>query len=204
MEDLNENHPSLHLEPSWVTVAGQNYALVSFVSPDITRQKSSQLGMKIYGCFATKDDANAHVKRIQRSGDNIVDIFLMDMYNWAVIPPDVSQIEDHEYQQQFLQDLMKGYADNQRSAKEMFETRKQNVIRDGLDKHLEPNERIPKPSEPLSPPESMPTLSSVIEEDSTPGASGEGSSNDMLTEAEVAKKMFEAKSDPWLDRNVKK
>ena len=118
----------LTLESDYITVPGQNFALVSFVGPEHCRQKSTKFAMKIRGVFATEDEAKAYVKRLQRAGDNIVDIFLMSMYNWAPCPPDPMGVETQEYQDTFLNDLMQGYAESQRSAKEVFADRKEKVM----------------------------------------------------------------------------
>ena len=136
----------LSLEPDYITIPGQNYALVSFVGPEHStcRQKSAngKFAMKIRGVFATQEEAATYVKRLQRSGDNIVDIFLVSLYNWVPCPPNPMEVESQEYQEQFLQELMQGYAESQRSAKEMFNDRKEKVMADGLDAHLTPEERI--------------------------------------------------------------
>jgi hypothetical protein len=47
------------LEQDYLTVPGQLFACLSFVGPDMP-QKNEQLGMKIRGCFATRDDAAIH------------------------------------------------------------------------------------------------------------------------------------------------
>jgi hypothetical protein len=170
MASNDELPTSLSLEPDYVTVPGQNFALVSFVGPSC-RQKNEKFGMKIRGVFATREDAASHVKRIQRSGDNLLDIFLLDMYQWAVIPPDPEGIEDHEFQEKFLQDMMKGYVDSQRAAKEHFEERKRLVMTDGLDNHLLPHERIPEPGKALLEPlGAMPEFTATTDE-SAPGPS---------------------------------
>jgi len=157
----------LTLEPDYITIPGQSFALVSFVGPSCP-QKNEKLGMKIRGVFATKEDASAHVKRIQRSGDNIVDIYLLDLYQWAVIPPDPKDIEDHEFQEKFLQDMMSGYAESQRAAKTQFDDRKKLVMTEGLDKHLLPHERIAPPTEKdvaaLAPDGKLPALTADVDE----------------------------------------
>ena len=154
----------LTLESDYITVPGQNFALVSFVGPEHCRQKSTKFAMKIRGVFATEDEAKAYVKRLQRAGDNIVDIFLMSMYNWAPCPPDPMGVETQEYQETFLNDLMQGYAESQRSAKEVFADRKEKVMKDGLDAHLLPEERLPAPKTSLPAPEPLPALEKTIEE----------------------------------------
>lgn len=112
-----------HLVVDYVTVPGQTYCLVSFVSPD-GAQKNSQMGMKIRGCFPTKDEADQHAKVLQKT-DPSVDIFLVDMYKWVLIPPDRNNIEDEHYQEEFLQNMMKQYKENQANAKQMFDDRVQ-------------------------------------------------------------------------------
>ena len=153
---------SLTLEPDYIQIPGQNFALVSFIGPEFCRQKSGQFAMKIRGVFATEDEAKAYVKRLQRSGDNVVDIFLVAMYNWVPTPPDPMAVQSQEYQEQFLQDLMTGYADSQRSAKEIFNDRKEKVMKDGLDAHLTDKERIPHPSAPLPASEKMPEFTKEV------------------------------------------
>lgn len=154
----------LTLESDYITVPGQNFALVSFVGPEHCRQKSTKFAMKIRGVFATEEEAKAYVKRLQRAGDNVVDIFLMSMYNWAPCPPDPMAVETQEYQETFLNELMQGYAESQRSAKEVFADRKEKVMKDGLDAHLLPEERLPAPKTSLPAPEPLPALEKVIEE----------------------------------------
>ena len=133
-----------HLEPDAITIPGQRFALVSFVGPTLN-QKNDLLGMKIRGVFDTLEDAEAHVKRIRRSGDTIMDIHFLEMYQWGLIPPDPELIKDHRYQEDFLQNILKDYEESQRSAKEIFDDRKTKIMKDGLNKHLLPNERLPPP-----------------------------------------------------------
>jgi hypothetical protein len=60
---------------------------------------------------------------------------------------------------------MKGHVENQRKAKELFELRKEDVKRDGLDKHLLPDERLPPP-----PPEAAGQQHAAMFEDDDPRA----------------------------------
>lgn len=135
-----------YLDEDALTVPAQSFALVSFVGPD-QRQKSDKFGIKIRGAFATRTDAEAHIRKL-RKFDTHMDIFLVDMYKWLLIPPPSNPLEldaDVEYDQKFLNDLMKGYRESQLLAKAHFEERKKAVLEEGLDKHLTPEERIPPP-----------------------------------------------------------
>jgi len=196
---LKELPAGLSLESDYITIPGQNFALVSFVGPEFCSQKSNRFAMKIRGVFATEEEAGAYVKRLQRSGDNAVDIFLMSLYNWAPCPPNPMEIETQEYQEEFLQDLMKGYAESQRSAKELFNDRKEKVIKEGLDAHLAPEERIPAPAGalpvseklPKMEIEALPEIKEVDEEESL-------DAGDMISK--TVEKMFGG-DDLWSSRN---
>ena len=118
------------LDEDFLTVPGQRYALVSFVSPD-GRQKALNFGMKIRGVFQSKEEAEAHVKRIQ-GYDGTFDIFLLEMYKWCLIPPDVDKIEDIKYQESYLEQLVSNYQENQELAKQHFVERKRIVKEQGL------------------------------------------------------------------------
>jgi len=162
MANTNDLPVGLALEPDYIQIPGQNFALVSFVGPEYCRQKSGQFAMKIRGVFATEEEGKQYVKRLQRSGDNVVDIFLVSLYNWVPIPPNPMEVQSQEYQEQFLQDLMSGYAESQRSAKEIFNERKQKVMKEGLDANLTDAEKIAPPSEPLPASEKMPEFTKEV------------------------------------------
>lgn len=134
-----------YLDEDTIVPNGQRFALVSFVGPDL-RQKNEKLGMKIRGCFATKEEAAAHVKKLQ-AFDGSTDIFLLEVGKWALIPPSVDQIDDVEYQEKYLNDLMREYKESQLKAKEVFQDRTEAVKSEGLDSHLLESERLPPPEE---------------------------------------------------------
>ena len=114
------------LEQDYITVPGQYFACISFVGPDLP-QKNEKLGMKIRGCFATRDEAASHAKRLQKE-DALVDIYVVDMYKWLLIPPDRSQIDDVHYQNEKLEEIMTKYKENQAAAAAMFEKRKRDAM----------------------------------------------------------------------------
>jgi hypothetical protein len=138
------------LEDDYLTVPGQLYACLSFVSPT-SAQKADQLAMKIRGIFATEVECKAHIQKLQKLESVSVDIYVAPLYKWLVIPPNPDTVQDQHYQEQFLEDLMTGYKDSQDRAKEHFVERKKKVLEEGLDKHLEPSEVIPKIDENVHP-----------------------------------------------------
>ena len=114
------------LEQDYLTVPGQLFACISFVGPD-QPQKNEKLGMKIRGCFPSRDEAANHAKRLQKE-DALVDIYVVDMYKWLLIPPDRDQIEDVHYQNEKLEEIMQKYRQNQSAAAAMFEKRKRDML----------------------------------------------------------------------------
>jgi hypothetical protein len=133
------------LEQDFLTVPGQVFCLISIVGPTLP-QKNDQLGLKIRGCFATKDDAERHAKRLQKD-DSLCDIYVVDMYKWLLIPPDRDQIEDTHYQNEKLEEIMTKYRANQTSAAAMFEKRKRDMMakpQDGEFPYIDPSDENSK------------------------------------------------------------
>ena len=116
----------VNLTTDVLKVSSQNWALVSFVSPN-SNQKSTSIGMKIRGVFDTRDEANEHIKRLIKL-DPMFDIFVCEMYNWCLVPPDPELISDQTYQDEMLNSLVSEYRKNQIYAKEHFEERKREMI----------------------------------------------------------------------------
>ena len=119
------------LTVDYLTIPGQLFACVSFVGPDLP-QKNDLLGMKIRGCFPTRDEAAVHAKRLQKE-DGVVDIYVVDMYKWLLIPPDRDKIEDVHYANEKLEEIMTKYRENQSQAAAMFEKRKRDMVAKPLD-----------------------------------------------------------------------
>lgn len=114
------------LEQDFTTVPGQLYACISLVGPDCP-QKNEKFGLKIRGCFNSRDEAASHARRLQRE-DATFDIYVVDMYKWLLIPPDRDHIEDVHYNDDKLEEIMSKYRENQAMASKMFEERKRDLM----------------------------------------------------------------------------
>ena len=133
------------LEQDYLTVPGQLFACISFVGPELP-QKNEQLGMKIRGCFPTRDEAAQHAKRLQKD-DALVDIYVVDMYKWLLIPPKRDEIDNVHYQNEKLEEIMTKYRENQSAASAMFEKRKRDMMakpQDGEFPYIEPGDENSK------------------------------------------------------------
>jgi hypothetical protein len=128
------------------------------VGPDLP-QKNDKFGLKIRGCFPTKDEASSHAKRLQRE-DGIFDIYVVDMYKWLLIPPDRDAINEVHYQEEKLEEIMSKYRESQREAAILFEKRKRDMVEKPT--YIEPGDENSKfYNKPDEPPISHP--SEVVE-----------------------------------------
>ena len=125
------NTKEVNLATDTIKVPGQNFACVSFVSPD-GNQKNGSIGMKIRGVFDTREEATSYVQRLIRL-DPMFDIYVCDMYNWCLVPPDPEHISDQTYQDETLHTIISEYRKNQIYAKEHFEERKRELMEQAAD-----------------------------------------------------------------------
>jgi len=128
-QTVNTKEVTLATDP--IKVPGQNYACVSYVSPE-GKQKGKQLVQKIRGCFATVDECRSHIQRLIKL-DPDFDIYICDMYDWCLIPPDPETCQDQNYQDEVLHSIISGYKKNQIYAKEHFEERKRELLEQAAD-----------------------------------------------------------------------
>ena len=120
-----------YLEEDTILPLNQVFALVSFVSPE-GRQRANKVMMKVRGVFGSRPEADAHARKLMKLDDTF-DIFLLEMGKWVVVPPNLTEIENQEYNEEFMQNLMKGYQESQEAARQEFSARKQRVMQQGLE-----------------------------------------------------------------------
>ena len=106
-------------------VSGQNYALISVVSPQGT-QKNENICLKIKGVFNNLEDANKHAEMLQKI-DSTFDIYVVEMYSWLLVPPDPTLIEQKHVDNK-LNEIIGGHRESQLKAKMYFEERKKELI----------------------------------------------------------------------------
>lgn len=122
-----ENNKELNLMKSDITVPGQEWCLVSFVGKSL-KQQTDELGMKIWGCFDDIHSAKKHANKLNKLEENkIFDIFILEMYTWARIPPDPQCIDDQNYHEEKLHEIITDHKRQQLRAKEVFDLRKEKL-----------------------------------------------------------------------------
>jgi hypothetical protein len=119
-----DNDKELNLAKSDSRVSGQEWILVSFIGKACS-QKSGELGMKVWGAFSDLDSATNYLKDIGKTEENsLFDIYILEMYTWAAIPPDPACIQNQEYHEEKLHNLITTHKQEQFRSKEVFDTRK--------------------------------------------------------------------------------
>lgn len=124
MENAQVNF--LEGDPERYRQPGQQFALVSFVGP-YCKQKHEKCAMKIRGVFSTLEEAKARAKQLQEF-DKIVDVYVVSTYEWLLCPPCPDDIQNQEHQDQMLNDIVKGHAEQQHLAAAEFENRKREMV----------------------------------------------------------------------------
>ena len=94
--------------PDNVRRPDQKFAVCSIVAPRGLNQKSEQLAIRIYGCAASLEEANAWASKI-RAVNDMFDVFTLACHGWAVLPPDISKIDDVRYAESQIQSIRDDY-----------------------------------------------------------------------------------------------
>jgi hypothetical protein len=104
-----------------ITVPDANVAILSFCDSDPDRRTVETpqgcVGVKFRGAFATKKEAEEFLDSTLSKLERDVDMFIVDMYKWLLLPPHVDEIKDVRYREDFLQDMFSSYEESQKAAK---------------------------------------------------------------------------------------
>ena len=110
---LDEN-----VETDEIKIPGQNYALISIVSPN-SNQKYDNVCLKIKGVFKTLEEANKHAEMLQKI-DSVFDIYVVEMYSWLLVPPDPELMEQKHVDNR-LNEMIGSHRESQLKAKAYFD-----------------------------------------------------------------------------------
>jgi uncharacterized protein DUF5832 len=146
-----------------ITVPDQQFAVISIVAPEGTRQRSKKTAIKIRGVFPDEVAARKHCEELFKH-DPDFDLQIVQMYEWLVIPPPLEHQNSipMEYQQEKLNDIMKGYYEQIKRGKKEVETRmktaqkeaKRRLKEKGIKSNLEKEKRTAQ----VGPPAQLPQV----------------------------------------------
>lgn len=84
--------------------------------------RTSVRGLKVRGVYASSAEAEARSKKLQKE-DQLHNIFVGQVGKWLAWDPEPSQVENHEYAEDQLNDLMKSYKKNEQARDEFYKER---------------------------------------------------------------------------------
>lgn len=87
-------------------IHGQEWICVSFLSPEGVKNCKLR-GFKFRGAFGTRQEAEAHAKEIQQKLDPDFHVYVGEGFKWLPWDQDPETIENQEYAEKELNELMK-------------------------------------------------------------------------------------------------
>lgn len=111
-------------------ITGQTYALISIVGPHMP-QKCDIWGLKIRGVVNTLDQAKSQTQKLMNM-DNNYDIYTVEVGKFFPLAVEPMDIQDVEYQNTQLNNLIKGYLENRENANQQWQARKNEMIQDAI------------------------------------------------------------------------
>lgn len=132
MDDLTDSTKidiNTYLEKDTYRVAGQNYGIISIVSPS-SNQKYEKIAIKFRGCFNTYEEAKEQAKKLHKM-DNTFDIHVIELYSWIVVPPERDSLSEVHYDNEVLDNIVSEHIKQQDIAKIEFEKYKREMLEYG-------------------------------------------------------------------------
>lgn len=111
-------------------ITGQRYGLVSIVGPNMP-QKCDIWGLKIRGVADSIDRAKAMTQKLMKI-DKDYDIYTVEIGKFFPLVVNPLEIEDVEYQNQQLNQLIKGYLESKELANEQWQERKSEMVKQAI------------------------------------------------------------------------
>lgn len=93
--------------------------------------QTTMRGLKIRGTYNTIIEAQSKAKMLQKR-DPVHNVFVGQVGYWLPFNPNAESIEDQEYAEKELNDLMKNYKENELKKKEFFEDEKRRSMEEAL------------------------------------------------------------------------
>ena len=93
--------------------------------------QTSMRGLKIRGSYNSLMEAQARAKTLQKR-DPVHNVFVGQVGYWLPFNPSAESIQDQEYAEKELNDLMKNYRENELQKKEFFEEEKRRSMEEAL------------------------------------------------------------------------
>ena len=113
-------------------VPNQKFVCISILTPKNFKQDEGKdpitiSTMKVRGSYDTVEEAKKRADFLRNIDPNI-NVYVGEVGKWLPFDDDPEKAKDHDYQNKRLNEMMKGYTENQEKAKEFHEQRKNELI----------------------------------------------------------------------------
>lgn len=115
-------------------ISGQQWICVSFLSPEGIKNCKIR-GFKFRGAFGTRQEAEAHAKEIQDKLDPDFHIYVGEGFKWLPWNQDPETVENQEYHEKELNELMKATKENLLLKKQHENERKKQQIQEAMNEN---------------------------------------------------------------------
>lgn len=122
-ENIEERmNAAWEFRPNNGPIPNQNYVVMCVVAPEGTNQKCPDLAIKIFGCFATKEQADKYANTLSTECD-FFDYYVASSLDWLKLPPQVQCIDDVNYQDNALKNIQQRLVDMRTARAKLLQER---------------------------------------------------------------------------------
>ena len=109
-------------------VPNQKFVCLSILTPkNFKDTKETMSTLKVRGCYDSFEEASKRGEFL-RNIDPHINVYVGEVGKWLPFDDDPEKAKQQEYQNKQLNNLMKGYMENQEKAKEFHEQRKNELV----------------------------------------------------------------------------
>jgi hypothetical protein len=121
-------------------VSNQKFVCISVLTPKNFKEETNMHTLKVRGSYDTYEEAKKRADFL-RNIDSNINVYVGEVGKWLPFEDNPENAKDHDYQNKRLNNMMKGYLENQEKAKEFHEQRKNEMIMRSLKENEEKEKR---------------------------------------------------------------
>ena len=129
-------------------ITGQRYCLVTIIGPHVY-PKSDVWGIKVRYVGDTMEQMKKMAKQLRKM-DPDYNIFIMEVGKFGPLNVSPEQVAENEYIEEQLNEMIKGYLENQELAKQHWHERKNEMLKDAIKEGKNQEDMASKPEHPIA------------------------------------------------------
>jgi len=129
-------------------ISGQRYCLVTIIGPHV-QPKADVWGIKVRYVGETMDQMKKMAKQLRKM-DPDYNIFIMEVGKFGPLNVLPEQVAENEYLEEKLNEMVKGYLENQELAKQHWHERKNEMLKSAIKEGKNQEEYANKPEHPIA------------------------------------------------------